>query len=263
MSQLSYQDEVNNRIVFRHTPWEERVLGVGSREILSIDCEEESALDGLIASFDRQLQCERIGFCSCRVAAHENRTIQALQHNGFRYIETSLVVTHNQVQQYTPDSRLAKPLFVRPATDSDREMIKEISASSFDYGRMFEDPDVSKEIAQQRQCHWVGDLFDQGKNILVHEGDTGVVSFMAYDEANGGEIELILGGSQRGCGLSSVWFWNAIMLRFKQEKKTRITTVISCANYGVINLYVHCGFKVDHALIGLNKHYRYPSEREP
>lgn len=249
------QIDDSHALRFRDTPWNERVLGVPTREITELRWSDRASLERLVDQFNELSRAEGVGLVITRCDAEDRDLILAMQMRGFAFVEASYLIGLALKSTYEPPPEFRKAMPLREARLDDRAAIEAIAEGAFRYGRLLEDPRIPQALSRTRHRNWVRDLFDQGHRGLVFESKGRIVSFMFFSQ-DSEQVELILGGSDGGLGLSSVYFWVALLERFKAERITRVTTLISAANLGVLNLYARLGFKVERLLIGLHQHLR-------
>lgn len=241
-----------NKLVYRDTPWDERVFGFKTNEITALEYSSPEGLAGLLSSFEQRCQTDGVAFSYTRIPAADLTAKRALQNAGFYYTETSLKISCGTIQKTAWDEKLKNLLPITDAEDSDFQEIKRIAGSAFDFGRFQEDSNISKETNAKRNMLWIDDLRTQGASFLVYKPENSVVSFLAYRKGHLG-LELILGGTDREKGLISPYFWVSFMDSFKRRGIKRVETLISAANLVILNLYIFLGFKVESTLIGFHK----------
>jgi hypothetical protein len=132
--------------------------------------------------------------------------------------------------------------------------VKKISFDDFHYGRLIEDPFLAETIGRQRSANWIDDLWNQSNEKYVWQKNDEVIGFhfqkVFIDEQR---ADLILSGVRARESMLAVFFWGSFLEMLKQRGIKRTDTLISTANLGVLNLYIHFQFKVKETLFGFHK----------
>ena len=243
------------RFDLRRNSWDERALGYDVYEIVnaqSADSTNEDLLEQLNKFLDEKMKF----LAMARVCSSESRFLKALHEiSGFRYVEASYQLRLTSLKAFEIPSKKIKNLIIRPIQEGDLEALQEIAAEAFSHGRFAEDPLIPTEIHQRRQQLWIKDLSERKTPITVLESGTDLLSFMAYNFSSPTSVELILGGSRPRGGLASVYFWNALLNQLFTQGVKRVSTTVSTANLGILNLYGSLGFRFHRHFIGLHKHH--------
>jgi len=244
----------HNYILSRPTPWDERVFGFKTNELVDVRYQDIESLRHLIALFDRSNRESNVRFSYTRVNTEDKLLRHVLSSFSFYYAETSLSVGINKMDKQDFGANFKNDLPLTVPDTSDYDQIKEIARSSFDYSRFHEDYNIDIEKARDRYFYWIDDLVAQGKQALIYKRDGIVKSFLFY-ERHDASVDLILAGSIRGSDILSYYFWPSFMTYLQQGGCKKATTVISASNIGILNLYARLNFKFEKTLIGFHKMY--------
>lgn len=243
-----------NYLVFRPTPWDSKIFGFNTNEILEIHYDDIEKLPALVALFDSHNVREGIKFTYTRIDVGDKALRGVLNKSGFYYAETSLSMKNNKVLTGNYGAIFRNHLELTVPEEADFEHIKIIARDSFSYGRFHEDVSFDEERASARYYNWIDDLRRQSKKFLVYKSNNIVISFLAY-EAVDNCVMLVLAGSMREHGLLTPYFWASFMTYFQNKGYKRAHALVSASNIAIINVYVKLNFLVEKALLGFHKRY--------
>ena len=165
---------------YRDTPWDARVFGFRTREIMQIGSTNARDLIKLLEKFDKSNRANNVKFTYTRISADDKTLKKALQENGFYYAETSLKLEAPNIQKYNyENSSLVK---LRAPKENEYGRIRALAEKAFVYGRFHEDFNIAGKKAGKRFYLWIDDLKKQGKKFLVCAVKNRVKSFLAYSE---------------------------------------------------------------------------------
>ncbi len=243
----------SNYAILKPTPWDARAFGLKTGEIHFSPNISEEDVASLLDQLESAISSESYELVYTRIDSQERMLRHHIQDRGFRYVETTLTLNKRRLHKLKfPD----KLFDIRSYTPSDIEAIKDIAVTAFDYGRFYEDIMVSPEINHKRHWHWIDDLVEQGKEIIVYESDNQLISFMAL-EIMGSKAKLILGGSRRDFGLVSPYFWSSLLNYLVSQGVRNVVDVkVSAANIATINLYLSYGFNISNSSFGFHKYIK-------
>lgn len=237
----------------RETPWDARALGRSTLDL--VDCALAAETGGAAADDDElfsRLDGFGAGLVTARIAADRRVAAARFQAAGFRQVETVYRLAFANLARFTPKSRL-RPLPLRPARPADRPALIAQAADSFHYGRFAEDPAIAAEINKSRQIDWMEGLLAGRARVLVADFDGEPAAFMALT-TEGETAELVLAGTRPAAAALALPLWTAVLTLLREEGIRRVSTTISAANLGVVNLYASLGFRFEQALVGLHLH---------
>lgn len=244
----------HNYVAYRPTPWDARVFGFPTNELLDIRYEDMDAACRLLELFDQNNIREGIRFTYTRINATDKVLRYVLSRFSYYYAETSFFLTMNSIQKQDFAARFRNDLPLTEPAPADLEQIRIIARDSFDFSRFHEDYHIDEAKARDRYYRWIDDLVGQGKKFLVYKTGDVVKSFLAYSLSEG-TVDLILAGSRKGNEMVSYYFWPSFMTYFQGLKCSRAKTVISASNTGIINLYAKLDFKFERTMLGFHKMY--------
>lgn len=247
--------DLYNYLIYRETPWDTKVFGFKTNEILEIKYKNVDNLVKLVKLFDEENIKNNIKFTYARVDANNKALRKIIQDFNFYYAETSLDMVIRDIQRYDFISVFGKELPLIIPDEKDFEEIKNIAKMSFDYGRFHEDYNISEEKAQNRYYFWIDDLKKRNK-FLVYKNKNIVESFLAYQPSKKNkDIRLILAGSKKDKAFLSIYFWASFMAYFQKLGYVKINAVISASNISIIRLYFKLNFFVEKTTVGFHKLY--------
>ncbi|MCX6027001.1 MAG: hypothetical protein NTY23_12220 [Chloroflexi bacterium] len=245
----------HSSLEYRDTPWDSRVLGVPTNEVMRVvDSGDSAELRALLAALEDECARRSIGLTVTRVAATRIAVRCALEERGFRYVETSLNLARGRrwpMPVSVPQELLDK-IEVRRARADDLDGLRTIAADDFHFGRFFEDPQISAESARTRNYNWIGDLVRDGR-VDVCLAKTCLVGFMAHSRTTS-VTDLLLGGVAERYSHLALPFWAKEIASIHEDGVETIRTNVSAASIGVMNLYTALGFRFTEALVGFHKH---------
>jgi hypothetical protein len=240
---------------FRFTPWDARALGMGTSELLEVRYKDPQRLPELLQAYDRENAAAGIRLGYTRIHADDRLLKEELARAGFRYVETSMMVSCDGLKKHAFEKVFRRTVPLAPLTGAEAiAQVREIARDGFDYSRFHEDARIPLERARQRYYHWVDDLVAQGKHLVGYSTEGRVQAFMAY-EVTEGRVTLILGGSRPGNGFVSPYFWASLMAQLRDAGHTSAQARVSAANVGVLRLYIGLFFNVKSVDLGFNKLY--------
>lgn len=246
--------DTSNFIEFRATPWDSRVFGFATNEILKVRYETEEGLDQLLTLFDEYNRAENITFTYVRVPGEDARQKAAVQRHGFYYAETSLLLAWDKRNSRASNFALRTGFRLEEPAGEDFERIREIARDSFHHGRFHEDCNIDPVKANQRYYLWIDDLRRQDKKFLVYKSGGKVQSFLVYTLENG-QADLVLSGSDASAGFLSCYFWSAFMKYFADSGCRKAQALVSASNLRIINLYSRLDFDCVAMYAGFHKFY--------
>lgn len=248
-------DQDAGTFTLRENPWDTRALGLQTFELLEFN---DKIGDGALARhLSETLNTSPIDLCMARIESGRKQIIRDLQvYASFLFVETSQMMEIRSLSKnLVIKERLTKKMPVRFAVATDMGAIIDIACTVFEHGRFSEDISIPLERTQERQRNWIVDMFNNQTPILVTTNKSNeVTAFMAYDEDEMHNINLLLGGAAKGDGISGVCLWHGMMKYFYENGVTSVRAMVSASNINVIALYEALGFQVVETLFGLHWH---------
>ena len=249
--------EGSSEIYFRHTPWDEKSLGIPTAEILEITLENLDDLDIAFIKFEKICSDNKIRFVYTRIDFENKSLRRFLMTRGFYVGETSLQITKTNINKY--DLKLPmitlKDLRLSPKRDLVFDSLCEIAKDAFDYGRFHDDPFIDNSLARKRYFNWMHDLMKQDNEIYYFESKGEIMGLHVQKVVNPAAAELVFTGAKKGSTGIAVPIWHSVLINLRDRGITEANTLISASNIGVMNLYSFLGFTCKKSLIGLHKLY--------
>ncbi len=248
---MSEQIKINNDnfITYQNTPWNSRVFGFNTNQIININYDSIGNLQKLIELFDINNKRDKINFTGIKISSNEKIIKKILQDNMFYYVQDSILL-EGKLDYLTPYKRTLK--LNRKLKEKYIEQITIIAYNSFAYGRLHSDFNIPIEISRKRHKNWSIDMINKDVPLFYYILNEKVISFMFYEIKNNA-VSLILGGSKQGYGIYSPYFWSSIVKYF--DKYIKITANISASNITIFKLYLDLGFKVTNSYSCFHKLY--------
>lgn len=243
----------DNYLTWRFAPWDEKVFGFQTLEVLTINYAALEALKNLMHMLDAFNISNGITLCYTRIDAQDRLAKYVLQEDSFYYAETSLSIIKKSFPLSEPSLR-GRSLPLQEPSDADFAQMKAMAKNDFSHGRFHEDYHISDEQSRIRYYNWIDDLREQGKEFLVYKNLSEVVGFHVQS-VDGDKCEMILTGTKSEKSMVSYFFWSAILENLEKRGVREVKTLISAANIPIVNLYGFFGFKIEKTLIGLHKIY--------
>lgn len=243
-----------NYLTFRPTPWDERLFGFGTNEIMEVKSKHPEIVDELLRLFDQHNRENGVKFTYTRIDAESLLLKKKLQDFGFYYAETSFCLARKKFQQAVSQVKQHNLLLLEKPCEDDFLQIKEIAKNDFSHGRFHEDPNIEFPRAQQRYVNIIDDQKMLGRNFLVYKRNGKVLAFHIYF-SSGDKCELILSGTKREKSMLSYYLWASLLEELKRDGIDEVTTMVSAANIHVMNLYSFFDFSFMKTLVGFHKMY--------
>lgn len=240
-SQLSYRD----------TPWDKRSFGVDTREIMSVEYQNENDLAQLITEFEKILNAETLIYF--RQDSNDQIAKKVLLSHGYYIAEASLQIKLTKVKNVDFSKIYRNNLEIDDKiNEEDIKQLQDIAYNSFNYSRFHEDPFLDIEKCRARYSNWILDLVAQGKEVYVYRQNDEVISFQFYSVENN-KVDLILGGSKEGYGMMTLYFFSTLMTDLQNKGIKKMDTMISASNLGILNTYISFGYTVQKSFFDYHK----------
>jgi len=241
----------NNCITFHNTIWNDFVLGFKSNEILNLQFDSIESGIKILDMFESQCIIDNIKYSAIRIHSNSRDSKFLLENSGYSNIETSIKV-QTTLTKFNKNPFFEKFNFtLESASDTDIELIKNISTNEFKHGRFFEDAYIDTKISEQRNINWIDDLYKKS-NLIVGKKNNKVFAFMAYKITNS-DVNFELGGVDSNYSHLAYPFWYRVMMDLKNNGMESINALISANNINVMNLYSHFEFRFSDSFIGYRK----------
>ena len=225
--------------------WEKRNLGVSVQEI-SVDTQDNL---GDLKNAIKELTAQ---YAVIKFPSNKIDFIWAAEENGFRFVETQLVLTGN-LKTITPEAEriLNRNKYITVKTDNSPEMFEFIASKIregiFFTDRIALDPYFNSELANKRYANWLLDMKDNKKsNLQIMRKGNDIVAFN-LNKLDGSVSHGLIGGifkdfQKEPLGL----YWEAAIIKNLSEidgiKNWEAT--VSSNNYSVIKVCEYFGMQV-------------------
>lgn len=245
---------INNSLLkYRDTPWDERVFGIETKEILDIQYKDEEDISKLLLAFENKF--EKTGLIYFRKNSNDKILKRYLINSNYYIAETSLKLNLSKVNKHNFSIKFKNNLSISESILNAEDIcqIKEISRTSFEYSRFHEDPFINKNLANLRYENWIDDLIKQNKKVLIYKNNENeILSFMFYSCSNN-KVDLILGGSRQKYGLLTPSFFASVLTYLKSMEVTKIDVMISVSNIVIFNIYINLNFCIKESFFDYHK----------
>ncbi|SMO95912.1 hypothetical protein [Gracilimonas mengyeensis] len=252
MSQI-FEDSTLGTLTWRPTPWDEKVFGLNTVEILDLNCSTEEKGGKLLQQFQ---DTQEIGLLYGRFDASDQFLKKVLLADGFFQCETALSVRKNKLAtNELPKLVKGRELELQQTfREGDEEHIIEQSGKMYNFSRFHEDPFINRKDADKRMSNWARQLLESDTPVLFHrDKKKNITSYLFYTK-EGSEAHMLLGGSLPGYGMYAPFFFGGVLEQFKSLGIKAIKTSLSAANKGILSLYITLGFNVTSTKSDYHKH---------
>lgn len=187
----------------------------------------------LIDSFSK----ENIEYVTYKIVPTDFSVVHLLEDLGFRIIDGSLKLISTDL-----DGQENKN--ITTAHSEDLISLQKLASESFSQTRYYNDPTISKEIADRIYSEWItnslsGEVADM---VLVWKEEEVLCGFLTLDK-NGRIILIAVDKNQRGKGIGKALVKSALA-QFKKWGITESTIETQMTNMLALKTYHSCGFKI-------------------
>lgn len=239
---------------WRLTPWDAKVFGINTLEILDFNCSGVNQGRLLIAELEKIVKVNRIEFAYVRIPSDERLARQLFYENGFYLAEISLELGKKDLPRYNLNFPKVELLPLGSANEQTIEAVKNIARDSFDFGRFHDDILIDPQTARLRYYNWVDDMLGQKIEAYYIKHKDEVVGFH-FQRSQGEIADLILTGCKKGSSTLAIPLWHSVFESLKERGIKECKTMISASNAPIVNLYTMFQFKVTRSFFGLHKTY--------
>ncbi len=243
---------VNNaQLNYRFTPWDEKSFEMDTREIMSVEYQDENDLAQLIEEFEKTLKSDTLVYF--RQDSNDQIAKKILLTHGYYIAEASLQIKLTKVNKVDFSKIYRNNLEIdEQINEEDIKQIEDIAYHSFNYSRFHEDPFLDIEKSRIRYANWINDLIEQGKKVYVYRQNDEIISFQFYTVENN-KADLILGGSKEGYGMMTLYFFSTFMSDLQKKGIKKMETMISASNIGILNTYMSFGYTNERTFFDYHK----------
>lgn len=239
------------KLSYRYTPWDAKSFGVDTREIMSVEYQDENDLGQLLSEFEKTIDGDALIYF--RQDSNDQAAKKVLFLNGYYIAEAALQIKLTKIKNIDFSKIYRNNLEIDDQiNEEDISQLQDIAYHSFNYSRFHEDPFLDIEKSRERYANWILDLIEQGKKVYVYRQNNEVISFQFYTLENN-KVDLILGGSKEGYGMMTLYFFSTLMTDLQSKGVRRMDTMISSANLGILNTYVSFGYTVQKSFFDYHK----------
>ena len=224
-------------------PWDTAIIEQPVAEIKHLEIRETEQAGRDYLDFRHWCRKHGITLCCCRVTHDQLIESMFLETQGFRFIELNYRPRLDKLLKLElPDDSL----IIEPAHYRDRELLAEMAAAAFMYGRFHQDPRLGAKLGNRRYKTWLLNSFDHPhQKVFKCLQDSKIIAFFVVEQQEPGHCFWSLNGIAPGLqnqGLGKrVW---RTMLRWHQKEGIdTVTTSISSHNISAFNLYISLGFR--------------------
>lgn len=200
------------------TPWDKKVFGINTFEVLDYSEETLSKTTGA-------------GLYTLKLDPLSNKALA--QQFGFYYCDTLIIpVCKPEQLQVFQDEPLTFDL------ETNIKDILPICDGAFSHGRFHRDFNLSKNSADERYNQWLLDIYSKG-SVFALRYKNNLAGFIAVHQ---NELQLhAIHDEYRGKGYAKFWWSQVCQYLYSQGNQT-LKSSVSASNLAVINLYSRLGF---------------------
>lgn len=231
------------------TPWNDAAVK-GKSANLIFDQAKENQEKELLETI-KHLKENQYTFIQTRINA-DNKSKKTLENVGFRFIEISYELQYKKPHASDIKKRKSTGLAIRrPQNDAEIIETKKIAHDDFHFGRLHEDSSLEQSLVRIRNSNWIDTLKLPPNDFYIIEYKGKVIGFHAEKvNSDNNSVDWILTGVSKDYSLVSPYIWQEAFLIAAENNRTYISTVISAANTGVLNIYNAFPFRVTQAHLG-------------
>jgi len=236
-------------------PWDIETFGFGVADYRCDTVDVSVQNCALIAEhLEIWAGAHKVELIGTTVPACDTARLYFLQSLGFRYINTTLTVCYERIENM---EWLTEKVVLTPSEKSDLAPVMEICGQAFKNGRYHDDIRVPKQLADLRYQHWASRTFEPGNQqvILVAKKNDQVCAFSIV-EIDGEQGRLHLNavapkwqGKRIGIGMLA-----STICYFQQHAVNTMRARISAVNLPVVNMHAALGARFYDAEILLSWH---------
>lgn len=193
------------------------------------------------------LQARDIGYryLLCKLDSSNTPLIKALESNGF-YLTDISVTWHIEMINFLKGQSAdhISTEGVRPATEQDIPMARNIAKGLFLHGRFYNDPFFTEEEADTLYQTWIeNSIRDSVNQVVFLIPNTGFISCRKLSSSTG-EIILIGVREKMRKQEHGKYLFFAAMGWFKSEEISEVRVKTQLRNIGAMNFYSRLGFAI-------------------
>jgi RimJ/RimL family protein N-acetyltransferase len=231
------------RLRAQSVPWDRDVFGFPVVQIQDLEVIDSHGATSDYADFRAWLDLGQVRIVSSRLLHDQLRESMFLESNGFRFVETVLHPTLENLQSLNIPQN---GLLVTLAQESDLPFLEDIAEHAFRHDRYHVDPRLNPKLGDLRYGRWVRTSLGHPiqRLLKITDGERLVALFIveSRDGATAYWHLTAISPTWQGSGYGHrVW---QSMLRYHQAEGCKgLMTTISARNVAVLNLYAKLGFR--------------------
>lgn len=252
---------------FQTLGWDSRVLGLPAARVAFLELAEEArtsratalkAARALGTALANTMRASGARHVSARLDARDIVLIQALEEQGFRFVDSIL----RFALDLHPLLRQADDVVVRDARIEDLDRLRELAASGFIYDRFHNDPALPSTVADRLHAEWVENAVrgGYGCGVLVAEAEGRPAGFFILSEdplaretlgvGIGTLVLITVAPEARRRGIArALSLASAVRLRERGNRFAEVGTQL--ANIPASNTYLTAGFRLVQTSVSL------------
>lgn len=220
-------------------PWDTETFGFGVSALKPCYGNKYIHMaDSLKEALEAYSKSKGVHLITAAIPAEERATSVFLQGAGFDFIDVTLRVTYENLEDLPMPCNTA--LSVVPATPDEIEIIADIAGCSFQHGRYHQDIYLSRSLADQRYRDWVLRCLDpeNPQEVLAVKFEDAICGFSVVEHAGGeGYLHLhAISSKWQGRRLGFEMILQSLRYLYNSGAKS-IDTKISASNLKAVNMH--------------------------
>ena len=214
--------------------FDSKIFGFKVAKITQIESQD------YIADLINELSKNKIKYAKYRVASNSFSIIRELQNHGFVLVDGLISLTTNpfELKMESPASE------IREATKKDLTSLKKITSGLYLLSRIYNDPLISRDKADEFFVKWVENSIsgEAADLVLVWEDKGEILGYVTLQKK--GQIPLIgVSKEARGRGIAKKLI-EAVLYKFKEWMVKEVIIETQMSNIPALRVDQDCGFKV-------------------
>jgi len=214
--------------------FDSKIFGFKVAKITQIESQD------YIADLINELSKNKIKYAKYRVASNSFSIIRELQNHGFVLVDGLISLTTNpfELKIGSPASE------IREATKKDLTSLKKITSGLYLLSRIYNDPLISRDKADEFFVKWVENSIsgEAADLVLVWEDKGEILGYVTLQKK--GQIPLIgVSKEARGRGIAKKLI-EAVLYKFKEWMVKEVIIETQMSNIPALRVDQDCGFKV-------------------
>ena len=231
------------RLRAQSVPWDREVFGFPVVQIQDLEVIDSHGAMSDYADFRAWLDLGQVRIVSSRLPHHRLRESMFLEANGFRFVETVLHPTLENLQSLNIPQ---DGLLIALAQESDLPLLQDMAERAFHHERYHVDPRLNPRLGDLRYGRWVRNSLGRPDQRLlkITDGDRLVALFLVESRDDRTAYWHLTAVSPRWQGSGYGYrVWQSMLRYHQAEGCEGLMTTISARNVAVLNLYAKLGFR--------------------